>query len=49
MSKIALNIIVKNESHIINRMLESVRPVIDLIVAVDTGSTDGLHLKPQFS
>ena len=40
MPKIALNIIVKNESHIINRMLESVRPVIDLIVAVDTGSTD---------
>ena len=40
MSRIALNIICKNESHIILRMLTSVRPIIDLVVAVDTGSSD---------
>jgi len=40
MNKIALNIICKNESHIILEMLGSVSPVIDLIVALDTGSDD---------
>jgi hypothetical protein len=40
MNRIALNIICKDESHIILNLLESVRPIIDLIVAVDTGSTD---------
>ena len=40
MKRFALNFICKNESHVILRMLESARPVTDLIVAVDTGSTD---------
>ncbi len=40
MIRIALNIICKDESHVINDLLTSVKPVIDLIVAVDTGSTD---------
>jgi glycosyltransferase involved in cell wall biosynthesis len=40
MIKTALNFICKNEAHIINRMLESALPLTDLIVAVDTGSTD---------
>jgi len=40
MNRFALNFICKNESHVILRMLESVRPFTDLIVAVDTGSTD---------
>lgn len=38
---ICLNMIVKNEAHIILRCLESVRPIIDHWVIVDTGSTDG--------
>ena len=33
--------IVKNESHVIRRCLESVKPLIDTWVIVDTGSTDG--------
>lgn len=40
MKRFALNFICKNESHIIDRMLESVLSFTDLIVAVDTGSTD---------
>jgi len=40
MNKVALNFICKNESHIIERMLHSARPITDMIVAVDTGSTD---------
>jgi len=40
MNRLALNFICKNESHVILRMLESVKPMTDLIVAVDTGSTD---------
>ncbi len=40
MKKLALNFICKNEGHIIERMLSSARPVIDMIVCVDTGSTD---------
>lgn len=39
--KICLNMIVKNESHVIRRCLESVKPLIDTWVIVDTGSTDG--------
>jgi len=39
-NRIALNIICKNEAHIIERMLTSALPMIDMIVAVDTGSTD---------
>ena len=39
--KVCLNMIVKNESHVITRCLESVKPFIDYWVIVDTGSTDG--------
>jgi tetratricopeptide (TPR) repeat protein len=38
---ICLNMIVKDEAHIIRRCLEKVRPFIDSWVIVDTGSTDG--------
>ncbi|WP_300620229.1 glycosyltransferase [Dokdonella sp.] len=41
MSRICLNMIVKNEAHVIARCLASVRPFIDRWVIVDTGSTDG--------
>ncbi len=37
---ICLNMIVKNESDVIERCLNSVKPVIDYWVIVDTGSTD---------
>jgi len=37
---ICLNMIVKNESRIITRLLESVLPIIDTYVICDTGSTD---------
>lgn len=40
-STICLNMIVKNEAHVIRRCLESVRPLIDTWVILDTGSTDG--------
>jgi len=39
--KICLNMIVKNESKVIERCLASVKPFIDYWVIVDTGSTDG--------
>jgi glycosyltransferase involved in cell wall biosynthesis len=38
---ICLNMIVKNEALVIRRCLDSVRPLIDHWVIVDTGSTDG--------
>ena len=38
---ICLNMIVKNESHVIERCLASVKDLIDYWVIVDTGSTDG--------
>lgn len=38
---ICLNMIVKNESHVIKRSLKSVKPIIDYWVILDTGSTDG--------
>lgn len=38
---ICLNMIVKDESAVIERCLESVLPLIDTWVIVDTGSTDG--------
>jgi glycosyltransferase involved in cell wall biosynthesis len=38
---ICLNMIVKNEAHVIRRCLESARPLIDAWVIADTGSTDG--------
>ena len=37
---LCLNMIVKNESKIIHRLLESVRPIIDCYCICDTGSTD---------
>lgn len=41
MSKLALNFICKDEAHVIERMLNSAKTITDLIVANDTGSTDG--------
>ena len=40
MSKICLNMIVKNESKVIERLLLSVLPIIDSYCICDTGSTD---------
>ena len=40
MPKICLNMIVKNESKIIKRLLETVVPLIDTYCICDTGSTD---------
>ena len=41
MTRICLNMIVKNEAHVIRRALDSVRPLIDTWCILDTGSTDG--------
>lgn len=41
MGKLALNFICKDESHVIEKMLNSVKSIVDLIVCNDTGSTDG--------
>ncbi len=38
---VVLNMIVKNEAHVIRRGLDSVKDLIDYWVIVDTGSTDG--------
>jgi glycosyltransferase involved in cell wall biosynthesis len=38
---IALCMIVRNEAHIIERCLASVLPLIDYVLIVDTGSSDG--------
>ncbi|MFX1704999.1 glycosyltransferase family 2 protein [Chitinophaga sp. CC14] len=40
MKRIVLNFICKNEAHILQRMLSSLLPFVDMIVGVDTGSTD---------
>jgi tetratricopeptide (TPR) repeat protein len=40
-ASICLNMIVKNEAHVIRRCLASARPLINHWVIVDTGSTDG--------
>lgn len=40
MPHIRLNMIVRNETHVITRCLESVKPFIDSWVIVDTGSVD---------
>ena len=40
MVRLCLNMIVKNESAIIERLLETVRPIIDAYCICDTGSTD---------
>ncbi len=39
--RIVLTMIVKNEAHVIERCLASVRPFIDAYLIVDTGSSDG--------
>ncbi len=44
-SSICLNMIVKNEAHVIERCLASVKPFIDHWLIVDTGSTDGTQEK----
>ncbi|GAA3136130.1 glycosyltransferase [Streptomyces echinatus] len=41
MKTVCLNMIVKDEAHVIRRCLESVRPLVDTWVILDTGSTDG--------
>jgi len=41
MKTLCLNMIVKNESKIIKRCLESIKEIIDYYVIEDTGSTDG--------
>ena len=41
MKTIGLCMIVKNEAHIIRRCLESALPLIDYVLIVDTGSSDG--------
>lgn len=43
--KICLNMIVKDESAVIERCLSSVLPIVDYWVIVDTGSTDGTQQK----
>lgn len=47
MSKIGLCMIVKNEAHVIRRCLNSVLPLIDYVLIVDTGSTDGTQAHIQ--
>ena len=39
--RIVLSMIVKDEAHVIERCLASVRPLIDAYCIIDTGSTDG--------
>lgn len=39
--RIVVTMIVKNEAHVIERCLRSLRPIIDAYCIVDTGSTDG--------
>jgi len=38
---LGLSQIVKNEAHVITRMLDSIKGVVDYLTFVDTGSTDG--------
>lgn len=40
-STIGLSVIVKNEAKVIERMLNSVWPILDYYCVIDTGSTDG--------
>lgn len=40
-TNICLNMIVKNETKVLGRMIQSVKDAIDYYVIVDTGSTDG--------
>ena len=43
-NSVCLNMIVKNESKVILRCLESVKDIVDYWVIVDTGSTDGTQI-----
>jgi Glycosyl transferase family 2 len=38
---VCLSMIVKNEAAVVERCLDSVRPLVDYVVVADTGSTDG--------
>ena len=49
MSRLGLHMIVKDEAHVIERCLTSVRPLIDWWVVVDTGSTDATQQKVRRS
>ena len=40
MQTIGLNMIVKDESKVIKRLLDSVAPIVDWYTIVDTGSSD---------
>ena len=44
-ARICLNMIVKNESHVIARCLSAARPLIDAWCIVDTGSSDGTQAR----
>ena len=41
MNSIGLCMIVKDESHVIERCLDSVKNLIDFVLILDTGSSDG--------
>ena len=50
MISISLCMIVKNEEEVLGRCLESVGPVADEIIILDTGSTDRTkEIAPQFT
>ena len=40
MAKLVLTQIMKNEAHVITRMLDSIKSIVDIVCLVDTGSTD---------
>ena len=40
MAKLVLTQIMKNEAHVVTRMLDSIKNVVDIVVMIDTGSTD---------
>ncbi len=37
MAKLVLTQIMKNEAHVITRMLNSIKPIVDIVCLVDTG------------
>jgi glycosyltransferase involved in cell wall biosynthesis len=40
MAKLVLTQIMKNEAHVATRMLNSIKSIVDIVVLIDTGSTD---------
>ncbi len=40
MGKLVLTQIMKNEAHVVTRMLDSIKKIVDIVVLIDTGSTD---------